>query len=719
MKRDKQISLAIDEITHCNLGGALEIVKNHPFKELLASSQEQFEWIEEDYQRMLSFMLKGFDDPKRGELYDLLLCRLWQLLSDMDMANRKVSVGSYARAAERSRHQNTSPDFIKSVLESYVADAALLSLDETESADNGNELFLRHHQFMSRLFHHIWTSMQWKEADGEFYTQLLLSPAIDVNDALLIVGAIFLGMSECFDMMKFRTLADVFRRSDNNQVKHTALTSMMLSLPVDHYPFTHLSDLMNVLAADEGFRDEVATLQIQVINCMNAENDRRVIERDIMPTFVKNSKANFGNLGLIDDDSSSVEDIIHPEQQEKLMEEIDEKALQMMKMQKEGADIYFGGFAQSKHSPFFSEMVNWWMPFFFEHPGISQNVRKAVRDSRFLRFIIQNGPFCHSDKYSLAVMGEHVMGHLPKEIDKLDTDEAFFNAELRHGEEDNAPLTIRRYYLQNLYRFYKLYSYRSDFRDPFATIFLSDKVFSGELWDQAKLRVGRKLMKQKKWVLLSSLLHSCTHIGGEASYMLGCYNMYYTKDYSFAVKQFQKALEEIPANERIVSLRARAAFLSGDYEGAEQTYLMLYERNGAKSSYCLNACVAMMHQYKYEESLKLLYQLDYQYEGNSDIRRNIAWCQLMAGNVEKAKDVFAGLVQDAKDETADILIGLGYCHWFLHNTESAVAIFRQFVERSNISVDDLADRFFEDELLLNSHMVSSCDIYMMVDLCRS
>lgn len=727
ISKDKLVENAYREVTRYNLGGALAAVRMMPELSLMASGRERLEHIQEDYDRMLAYMRSWYDDPKRGALYNNLLYQLWKLLADIELAYRKTNVRSYADATAKTRHANMSHDMVRSVLEAYVTDLTMMSLRDIGSdegiqmdiASSKTELMNRHHDFLCRLFHVLWTSPQWQDGEREFYSELLTSSTIDVNDAVTLTGALALGLSEIFDINKMRTLVAVYQRANNASVKQTALVGILLGLPARHFPFDKLRNVFDDLTGDDDFIEEVASLQVQMLNCMNAENDRQVIEKEIMPTLVKNSKISLGSLGLMDDEQSSVDDILHPERQEQIMEEMEEKAMRMMKMQQDGADIYFGGFAQSKRSPFFNEMTNWWMPFSMDHPSIPEHVRKAVENSKFMRMIINKGPFCHSDRYSLLIMGAQVVGRLPKEIEKLENDDAFVEAELNGGTGNKeTAANVRRYYLQNLYRFYKLYDHRDDFTNPFSRLFMLDEVFSDGRWNKAKARVGRILMKQKRWEWLARLMETCHETDGECCYMHGSALIHGSRNYSEALRVLQKALVEMPDNERILRLQARALFLTGDYAGAEQTYLLLFENHEDRPTYGLNACISMIKQGKYSDALKLLYQLDFKYENNDDIQRHIAWAQLMAGNTDKALALFEKLTKTGSSDSPECFVGRGYCQWFLHDIESAFKSFKRYCELSDTDIEGLVSKFLDDITLLTNHGIDTCEVYMMADMCR-
>ena len=87
----------------------------------------------------------------------------------------------------------------------------------------------------------------------------------------------------------------------------------------------------------------------------------------------------------------------------------------MAEMQRNGSDIYFGGFKQMKRYPFFYTLSNWFCPFYQEHPGLS-NTTSKLKNSKFLDILQKNGPFCDSDKFSFALALATVVDKIPENM---------------------------------------------------------------------------------------------------------------------------------------------------------------------------------------------------------------------------------------------------------------------------------------------------------------
>lgn len=85
--------------------------------------------------------------------------------------------------------------------------------------------------------------------------------------------------------------------------------------------------------------------------------------------------------------------------------------------------------------------------------------------NRFLNVMVEKGPFCNSDKYSFVFAFQQVINQIPQNMrEMLERGEATVN-ELAI-EELESPAYIRRTYLQDLYRFFRLFPMRATFVNP-------------------------------------------------------------------------------------------------------------------------------------------------------------------------------------------------------------------------------------------------------------
>ena len=218
MNVDEILSSAINNLMDKRLDVAIELLEQLYVQRPTLIGHSELEAVKNDYQLMVDYMERGFTDDKRASLYLSLLQRLYRVAADLEISWRCKNVIVYVDAFRISDHLNTSHDFIRSVLESFVSDVAMLSLlPEAERTEKAKDLYDRHQVFVNRLFNTLWTSCQWSDDDCAFYTGLMLSPMVDVVDQQLLVSAVTLGAMNQFDINKFKALTTVYQQSTDER----------------------------------------------------------------------------------------------------------------------------------------------------------------------------------------------------------------------------------------------------------------------------------------------------------------------------------------------------------------------------------------------------------------------------------------------------------------------------------------------------------------------
>ena len=172
-------------------------------------------------------------------------------------------------------------------------------------------------------------------------------------------------------------------------------------------------ELVEKLLEDETCCQELVELQKQLIYCIDAERDHATIQKEIMPTLM-NRPGGFRLTrdGIEETPEDELNEILHPDEAEANLERVEASFQKIVSMQKQGSDIYFGGFSQMKRFPFFNEVANWFVSFDFNHPDLSV-VAEKFKNSRFLHSVLSGAPFCNSDKYSFALAFEQVVNRIP------------------------------------------------------------------------------------------------------------------------------------------------------------------------------------------------------------------------------------------------------------------------------------------------------------------
>ena len=722
MNVEEILSKAINCLMDRRLSNAIEVLDQLYVQRPSLMGHSEFEAIKTDYQLMVDYMGRGFSDSHRESLYNTLLQRLYRVAADLEISWRCKNVSAYVNSFRVIDHLNTSHDFVRTVLESFVSDIAMLSLQPEEMREQkSTELYDRHQSFINRLFSALWTSCQWTDDDSKFYTELLLSPTVVSTDQQVIVSAISLGAMNQFDINKFKTLVNVYQKATDEHVRQRALVGWVLAVFEGMDIFPEQDAMIRELCENPAITRELLTLQIQFFYSKDAEKDNDKIQRDIMPDIMRNSNLTIGRLGIMEKEEDAIESILHQDADEKRMEQLEEKVRKMMDMQKQGSDIYFGGFSQMKRFPFFNDMVNWFTPFYLNHPTLRSVINK-LGDTKFLNTLMERSNFCESDRYSFAFALEQIINQLPADIKDAIGSDAMLGP-LAESDDTEDAISIRRTYLQDLYRFFRLYHTANDFINPFEdngkgdfvadTFFFTYKSFMGTGLDDVKLRLASHLYKHQQMTELAELLTTFQSADPRYAILMGYTNINMGKA-EYAYQFFDYALKAEPDNQWALKGKARAALDAEDYKTAEEVYTELLKLEPGHKNYTMNRCVALLKLGRTSEVREELFRLDYQYPEDMNVKRVLAWAMLSDNSLDKASLLYDTLLTSTPAH--EDYLNAGYCQWAMGNVQRAVELFREWMVKSGKSTEQLLEEFRSDADTLEMYSISETDCFLMLSL---
>ena len=717
-------------LEQCRLGAAINALENLLLTFPKAGSMDGLLAIQNDYSLMLQYWEQGFEDAQRAQLFGSLLNRLYVLTANLYISNRMREMPFWMNIYQRPRQvgKDWSMNNVRHQLENFTSEAALLELEQPHLREQkAKTLYETHLQLMQDLFGYILTSRLWTDSVTAAFESILLSPTVDAIDQQLIVSAITLSGMQTFDANKFQLLVSVYRNSAIEAVRQRALVGWVLVLDEKKqrlYP--GMVQTVDEVLADERCCQELIELQIQMVYCMNAAEDQQTIRNEIMPEILSGSKMQVKNGTLIEMDEESLEDILHPDSAERNMEKMEQSMHRMADMQKQGADIYFGGFSQMKRFSFFIDLSNWFVPFYPQHPSVS-HIWTNNKAARFLRTITEAGAFCDSDKYSFVLGFDHVVSHLPANMLKM-VEEGEASPMPVGGmfsqEEQGQSAFIRRLYLQNLYRFFKLYGNRSEFCDPFVVpkaIFLGQEIFSHGRMQGHLLEVSNFLYKRKWYRAAADVIANLREEGRSFNYYIlqGTLQQHlYDENVPSPRECFAEALKLQPDSERALAGYARTSFNAACYEAALGAYEHLQMLKPDSKIYQLYAAICHSNLEQNEEAEKILFKLNYLYPDDQSVNGVLAWVLTLNGKYGQAEKLFQSLLAVEKPKSMDVLNG-GYCYWLAGETAKAIALFRQFCASPGNDEYDMENEFFSKQYkMLQSHGIGDVEISMMLDSLR-
>ena len=501
-----------------NVGKALRAMKETIAEDKLPGYiVARYEDVKNDYRLMQDAMMRGLRDDKIDEVYADIMRKVYGAGLDVLIEEKVKKYSSFAYARVSAQQTEAHPDAVRTVLEAYVQDMAMMAFEpESTRKAKMEKLTADHHAYMKQLFNALLVAPMWNDRRAADFADLLLSPTIDRDDALLLVSAVMLATMNVNDPYKWNMLAEVYVRATDKVLKMRALVGWVLSLPYDPrgprlFPF--VQERIKAMLADKTTLKQMLDMQMQMLFCCNADADNEEIQRNIMPTLIKNTNLQMTRLGIVEKEDDPMKDIMDPNAAERDMEEMERKYRKMMDMQKQGSDIYFGGFSKMKTFPFFNDLCNWFAPFNAAHPALGA-ARERLAGSTFLNNLMENGPFCDSDKYSFALAIAQIMDRMPDNVKEMLNSDATFGPTVSKDEQED-PAYICRSYLQSLYRFFRLYRSKRDFLNPFIldeledndgnALFLSYKLLACPEMEENAVALCGFLLKRKMMRELMSM----------------------------------------------------------------------------------------------------------------------------------------------------------------------------------------------------------------------
>lgn len=718
-----------------NVGKALRAMKETIAEDKLPGYiVARYEDVKNDYRLMQDAMMRGLRDDKIDEVYADIMRKVYGAGLDVFIEEKVKKYSSFAYARVSAQQTEAHPDAVRTVLEAYVQDMAMMAFEpENTRKAKMEKLMADHHAYIKQIFNALLVAPMWNDRRAADFADLLLSPTIDRDDALLLVSAVMLATMNVNDPYKWDMLAEVYVRATDKVLKMRALVGWVLSLPYDPrgprlFPF--VQERIKAMLADKTTLKQMLDMQMQMLFCCNADADNEEIQRNIMPTLIKNTNLQMTRLGIVEKEDDPMKDIMDPNAAERDMEEMERKYRKMMDMQKQGSDIYFGGFSKMKTFPFFNDLCNWFAPFNAAHPALGA-ARERLAGSTFLNNLMENGPFCDSDKYSFALAIAQIMDRMPDNVKEMLNSDATLGPTVSKEEQEN-PAYICRSYLQSLYRFFRLYRSKRDFLNPFIldeledndgnALFLSYKLLAcPEMEENAVALCGfllkRKMMRELmsmaicfkssqnprlvrflalvpmtdgKWQEAYDLFASVSEDQHTEESLRGmahcCMSL---KRFGEAVAIYRRLLAMHPDSfsyqlNLAVCLMSSDAFSScGDAASsscgdvASSCDASSCDASSCDASSSLGGKVEARPNKVVEEGTKLLYKLDYEHPNNANVRRVLAWCMMLQGSFDKAIDIYTRLLSQPDAVSADRL-NAAYAHWLSRDVARAVALLREY-----------------------------------------
>ena len=608
--------------------------------------------------------------PADDMLDSYFLPKLQKIWDDYFLLDMMTSNNNYLlslRNKVRASGRDWSWGEIRKRLESFVSNIALLQLqNDNEAAQQRLEvIYEEQKKYRQQMFLYVLTELRFSGGDIQELEDLLLTPTVDNIDQRMIISALTINGLMVFDPLKLRLLVNVYTKSEDIPVKQYALVGWALTLP--RYPYSCDSQTTQIVRDlvdnDATVREELAQLQIQLAYCQSADRDSRNFQETIMPDIMKASNMRFTDKGVEIQEDDPMDDILGRSTTEKKMEEVESRMRSYMDKRSQGMDLFFQGFKHMKRYPFFSDISNWLVPFYYEHPDIAPALHQMGGNG--ILHLMLDAPMCDNDKYSFVFAFLSIMNKVPKDI--IEQMQQTAPPENAYRDWMSDPAILRRNYLQSLYRFFQLFPYSESFVSPFCDteevempyldppswLIVANKTLMETRFDNNIIDLLKYFLRKKDFGAVQFILDEYNDC--DDSFDL-CYvrTLFYADSLPEYEDEFlhniEYCLKVKPDSITLRKLYAKWLYSCEKFQEAKTLFGKLMEEKDGNRNYMFSYALCCHKLGDYDEAKKVLFRLAYEHPDDREVGILLASTLFLDGKTEDAFKRVDKLSADDLDE---------------------------------------------------------------------
>ncbi|MEN9919061.1 MAG: hypothetical protein RL662_1497 [Bacteroidota bacterium] len=710
------------KVVHAQKKNILEKLSARHLKDafdlLLAMSVNVQDWqisnrladIETNYKFMLHYQFEGVVDPDRDLIYKGILRSLYELTDDISDELLTPLSPNILHERRRLNAIRTPLSLIEIIqLLNEVSDTSSLVslLDEGDIKKNQlRELAVKRERADLELFNLIFIATRADEKTENEYTQFMLDASIPTREKCIFISALTMSLIHSFDGRKLSILMNACLQSDT-LIKQRAIVGLVIILQmydVRFHLYPECQYLLDTLSENNAFKKSVLAIVKQLIRSRETEEISRKMTEEIIPEMMKFSSLAGRKMNMQDLMGETDFADKNPEWKKELEDSgLANKLQEYSNLQMEGADVFHSTFANLKNFSFFREMANWFLPFDITYSEL-QPLTSGIDglNSLLKTAVLNSSHMCDSDKYSFAFSLLQIpqsqrtlmmsrFGEESLQIKELQKDATALNPKL--NEE-----IISNQYIQDLYRFFKLYALKNNFFDIFKLRlnFYDKKSIAPLVSDkQSMLQIANYCFDKNFFGEASSIYNKILETSALESdiWQKSGYCLQMLNDLQGALDTYLQAELLAPQNSWIIKRIAQVYRLLKDPKHSLQYYQHAAQLNPNNLAIELNIGHCYLELEEYDKALNCYFKVEVLETNPTKAWRAIAWTAFLLRRFDVSKNYYQKIIVD-KPNVHDFL-NAGHVEFCMDNKKEALVFYLKAVHKS-VDFDQFTKLFEED-----------------------
>lgn len=678
---------------------------------------------ERNYRYMLNYLAEGNNDPSQKEMIEQIKNFL-TITNDMVAREERLidspDLYSSTRRLERLRNitlENRIHEFFSAFQE-----------DNPDTNSESLKISSSQAQALSQLFNFVWTIGYLNADQQEALNLFFADNSTPLYAKESIISALILAGLEYMDPAALDILLNLYESSSDISIKAKSLAGLLLiSLinPQNVSSNLNVRSQLMLIANDEDWNKNLNESLFSIIKTYDTKRIDNKMRNEVIPGLMKLNPEILDKMRNLASESENFLSDENPQWQELIEEsEIGDKLREISDMQMEGADVLVTAFSNLKSFPFFNTLSNWFLPFIpgnyqFENLHI-QNDRETI--SRLTTVMCDSD--LHSFLLSLQSMPQEKRDIMLRNMEHQ-MKEAKEALESPIGETENQLLSKKlRHFLQDLYRFFKFYHKRNEFKDPFEVPFTADNIkplISVMGIDLTTINVLAEFYFKNKYFHEASQLFRLIDEKDSQNYNLWekiGYCEENLKNFPQAVEWYRKAELMNPDSPWLDKRLAISLKNSGYPKDAVEYYEKSLERQPDNYHLIMSAAQCYLDTGEIEKALQKFYHAQYLAPEKLDTERAIAWTELLAGNYEKSAAKYEKILSQSLALPSDFL-NAAHCALASGDFKKALSLYKDFVEKDpQKDITQLVIALRDDAEIIKRLKIKTSDLRLIVDKIR-